>query len=140
MALGSRAALALSLCWTTLARAEPAAEILVAGHKSTRPAREPTLAATRVDPRELSRPGANAAAVLSRVPGVQVSETGGASDLSTASVRGATSAQTPVYLAGVRLNDDVTGTADLSLVPLWMIQRVEIYRSAAPPEADRMGI
>jgi len=113
---------------------------MVEGHKSTRPMREPTLAATRVDPRELSRPGANAAAVLSRVPGVQVSEAGGASDLSTASVRGATSAQTPVYLAGVRLNDDVTGTADLSLIPLWMLGRAEVYRGNAPADADRLGI
>jgi iron complex outermembrane receptor protein len=113
---------------------------LAPGHKSTRPAREPTLAATRVDPRELSRPGANAAAVLSRVPGVQVSESGSASDLATAQVRGATSAQTPVYLAGVRLNDDLTGTADLSLIPLWMLGRAEIYRGNAPADADRLGV
>ncbi|HYQ27172.1 MAG TPA: TonB-dependent receptor plug domain-containing protein, partial [Polyangiaceae bacterium] len=126
LALTSTATLALCLCWAGLAGAEPEAEIVVTGHKSTRPAREPTLAATRVDPAELARPGANAAAILSRVPGVQVSETGSSSDLSTASVRGATSAQTPVYLAGVRLNDDLTGTADLSLIPLWMLGRAEV--------------
>ncbi|MEI9951535.1 MAG: TonB-dependent receptor [Pseudomonadota bacterium] len=140
IAFASRAILASSLCLTGLSRAEPETEIVVAGHKSTRPAREPTLAATRVDPSELSRPGANAAAILSRVPGVQISETGGASDLATASVRGATSAQTPVYLAGVRLNDDLTGTADLSLIPLWMLGRAEVYRGNAPADADRLGI
>jgi len=102
--------------------------------------REPTLAATRVDPSELSRPGANAAAVLSRVPGVQIAETGGDSDLATASVRGATSAQTPVYLAGMRLNDDLTGSADLSLIPLWMLGRADVYRGNAPADADRLGI
>ena len=140
LALTSTATLALCLCWAGLAGAEPEAEIVVTGHKSTRPAREPTLAATRVDPAELARPGANAAAILSRVPGVQVSETGSSSDLSTASVRGATSAQTPVYLAGVRLNDDLTGTADLSLIPLWMLGRAEVYRGNAPADADRLGI
>lgn len=140
IALTSGAALLLGACLASLARAEPQAEIVVPGHKSTRPAREPTLAASRVDPSELSRPGANAAAVLSRVPGVQVSETGGASDLSTASVRGATSAQTPVYLAGIRLNDDLTGSADLSLIPLWMLGRAEVYRGNAPADADRLGI
>jgi vitamin B12 transporter len=122
------------------AEAAPASEVLVAGHKQTRPAREPTLAATRIDPEELARPGANAGSVLSHVPGVQVSESGGAADLSTASVRGATSAQTPVYLAGIRLNDDVTGSADLSLIPLWMLGRAEVYRGNAPADADRMGI
>jgi len=136
----SGAALIASVCWSGLAQADPEAEIVVEGHRSTRPMREPTLAATRVDPRELSRPGATAATVLSRVPGVQVSETGSAADLSTASVRGATSAQTPVYLAGVRLNDDLTGTADLSLIPLWMLGRAEVYRGNAPADADRLGI
>ena len=108
-------------------KAEPTpdakSEIVVTGRKSTRPSREPTLAGSRVDETELSRPGATAAAILSHVPGVQVSAPGSGADLSTASVRGATSAQTPVYLAGIRLNDDVTGTADLSLVPLWMLSR-----------------
>ena len=139
-ALSSAAALAVGLCFTLLARAEPETEIVVAGHKRTRPARESTLAASRVDPSELARPGASAAAILSHVPGVQVSETGGASDLATASVRGATSAQTPVYLAGVRLNDDVTGSADLSLIPLWMLSGAEVYRGNAPIDADRLGI
>src|SRR6185437_16172584 len=57
-----------------------------------------------------------------------------------ASIRGATAAETPVYLAGVRLNDDVGGWADLSLVPLWMLHSVEIYRSNAPIEGDQLGI
>lgn len=139
MVLRAVLVLALGLC-AAAAHADPAREIVVAGHKSTRVTREPTLAATRVDAEQLQRPGASAAAVLSHVPGVQVSETGAASDLSTASVRGATAAQTPVYLAGIRLNDDVTGTADLSLIPLWMLSRVEIYRGNAPADADRLGI
>lgn len=122
------------------AAAEPTSEVVVPGHKPTRPAREPTLAATRLDPDELARPGATAAAVLSHVPGVQVSESGGSADLATASVRGATSAQTPVYLAGIRLNDDVSGSADLSLIPLWMLGRAEVYRGNAPADADRLGI
>jgi iron complex outermembrane receptor protein len=88
----------------------------------------------------LRAPGAKAAEVLRAEPGVAVNETGGAGALATASVRGATSAQTPVYLAGVRLNDDVAGTADLSLVPLWLVERVEIYRGNAPVEADQLGI
>lgn len=134
------AALFAALSAARVAHADPETEVVVNGHKSTRPAREPTLAASRVDPSELSRPGATAAAILSHVPGVQVSETGGGADLATASVRGATSAQTPVYLAGIRLNDDLTGTADLSLVPLWMLSRADVYRGNAPADADRFGI
>ena len=132
--------MAFGLACAGRASAEPETEVLVAGHKATRPTREPTLAASRIDPSELTRPGANAAAVLSHVPGVQISESGAASDLATASVRGATSAQTPVYLAGIRLNDDVTGSVNLSLIPLWMLSRAEVYRGNAPADADRLGI
>jgi vitamin B12 transporter len=131
--------LGLAVSFTSRARADES-EIIVTGEKSTRPTRDPTVAATRVDATDLARPGASAAAILAHVPGVQVSATGSASDLATASVRGASSAQTPVYLAGIRLNDDVTGTADLSLVPLWMLSRAEVYRGNAPADADRLGI
>jgi vitamin B12 transporter len=132
--------LGLGLAYGAPARADPEPEIVVTGQKSTRPARDPTVAATLVDQAELARPGASAALILAHVPGVQVSATGAASELATASVRGASSAQTPVYLAGIRLNDDVTGTADLSLVPLWMLSRAEVYRGNAPADADRLGI
>lgn len=105
-----------------------------------RSSRDPSGASRVIRGARLAEPGATAAEVLAEVPGVQVARTGSPVDLATASIRGATSAETPVYLAGVRLNDDVTGTADLSLVPLWMIDRVEVHRSGAPADADRLGI
>jgi iron complex outermembrane receptor protein len=106
----------------------------------THGSRDETSVSTSVAGEELRRPGASAAEVLARVPGVQITRTGSSSDLATAAIRGATSAETPVYLGGVRLNDDLTGTADLSTVPLYMIDRVEVYRGNAPLDADRLGI
>ncbi len=140
MRLATLALFGLGLSFARRARADSEPEILITGERSTRPARDPTVAASRVEEVDLTRPGASAATVLAHVPGVQVSATGTASDLATASVRGASSAQTPVYLAGIRLNDDVTGTADLSLVPLWMLSSAEVYRGNAPADAERMGI
>ena len=102
--------------------------------------RDPTAASTVVTGEDLRQPGVTAAGALSRVPGVQVTRSGSGAELATASIRGATSAQTPVYLAGVALNDDVTGTADLSTVPLWMLHRIEVYRGNAPEHADQLGI
>jgi iron complex outermembrane receptor protein len=84
-------------------------------------------------------PGLEAQDVLRTQPGVAVTELGGFGAPSTAAIRGATAADTPVYLGGVRLNDDVGGTADISLVPLWLIDRIEIYRGNAPIDADRLG-
>src|SRR5690606_15417395 len=65
---------------------------------------------------------------------------GAQSDLSTASIRGSDSSQVPVYLAGIRINDDVSGSADLSTVPIWMIERAEVFRGNAPEAADRLGL
>ena len=101
---------------------------------------EPTVASTVISGEDLERPGASSADVLARVPGVQVNRTGAQSDLATASIRGADAAQVPVYLAGIRVNDDVSGTADLSTVPLFLIERVEVYRGNAPLKSDRLGL
>jgi iron complex outermembrane receptor protein len=123
------------------ARAEEEIEVVVRDENvGTESRRDPSAASTLVKRQRLQRPGADAADVLSRVAGVQVARSGSASELATASLRGATSAQTPIYLAGVRLNDDLTGTADLSRVPLFMLDRVEVFRGSAPEDADRLGI
>lgn len=104
------------------------------------PPKDRSVAGSVIPEERLKAPGLRTSDVLRTQPGVAVTETGGYGELSTASIRGATAAQTPVYLAGVRLNDDVGGTTDLSTVPLWLLHRVEIYRSNAPIEADQLGI
>ena len=128
------------------ARADPPAEyptqeVVVRGQKgSPHSPRDPSAASTVVRGDDLDAPGVSSADVLQRVPGVQIRRTGAQSDVATASIRGATAAQTPLYLAGVRLNDDVAGSADLSTIPLWMLDRVEVFRGNAPVEADRLGV
>jgi iron complex outermembrane receptor protein len=120
---------------------EPRSEVNVRGRRSAdRAPKDPTVAGAVVTREELSSPGLRVAEVLRSQVGVQVSEAGGLGAPATASVRGATAAQLPVYLAGVCMNDDVGGAADLSRIPLWLVDRVEIYRGNAPLEADRLGI
>ena len=58
----------------------------------------------------------------------------------SASLRGATSGRPRCTLRGYVRTDDLVGAADLSLVPPWLINRVEIYRGNAPIEADQLGI
>jgi iron complex outermembrane receptor protein len=117
------------------------AEVLVVGDALRDPvaAKDPNVAGTVVPRDRLVAPGLEAQDVLRTQPGVVVTESGGFGAPATAAIRGATAADTPVYLAGVRLNDDVGGTADLSLVPLWLVDRIEVYRGNAPVEADRLG-
>ncbi len=130
--------LSLSLLAPSVARAD---DVTVSGERpfAPRASRDATAPATVLDRARLSSPGVTAAEVLRGAPGVSVVE-GGAGAVSTAAVRGATSAETPVYLAGVRINDDVGGAADLSELPLFAMERAEIYRGHAPLVADRLGI
>jgi iron complex outermembrane receptor protein len=137
---------ALAACvWSAPLRAQeaaPASQVDVRGARRT-PAQAPkdaTVAGSLVEHEELAAPGLRLADVLRGQVGVQVTEIGGVGAPATASIRGATSAQVPVYLAGVLLNDDIAGAADLSRIPLWLIDRMEIYRGNAPLEADRLGI
>ncbi len=118
---------------------DPIEEVRAPGSKAPR-LTDPSVAGSVVDEKRLGAAGARTAELLREQPGVAVTDTGGYGALATATIRGATSAQTPVYLGGIRLNDDVGGTADLSLTPPWLLRRIEIYRGNAPLRADRLGI
>lgn len=124
------------------AETETPAEIVVRGKQRSpaEGARDPSVAASVVHESEMAAPGLDAGDVLRTEVGLTITETGGLGAAQTASVRGATAAETPVYLAGVRINDDVGGAADLSTVPLFLIDRVEVYRGNAPIDADRLSI
>ncbi len=137
------AAIAACVC-SGVARGDDAdaVDVNVRGSKrrGTRAPKDASVAGEVIERGEIDPPGSQAADVLRGHPGLQIAESGGVGAPATASIRGATPAQLPVYLAGVRLNDDVAGTADLARVPLWLIDRIEIYRGNAPIEADRLGI
>ncbi|HWP08903.1 MAG TPA: TonB-dependent receptor [Polyangiaceae bacterium] len=135
-------ALGAAPAWAQVAESASTPEVEVRGPPAS-PASAPldgSVAGSTIRRAELERPGLTAPAVLRTEVGLSITETGGLGAASTASIRGATSAETPVYLGGVRINDDVAGSADLSTLPLWLIDRVEIYRGNAPFEVDRFGI
>lgn len=116
--------------------------ILVTGTRPhpLRPAREPSTAGSSLARERLAQPGVDLAEGLREAPGVQVTRAGGLGSPATARLRGATAAQTPVYLGSLRLNDEVGGVADLSSVPSHFIERVEIYRSHTPRLLSEQGI
>lgn len=130
------------LGWYRPARAQEPVTVTVQGE--ARPegeiASEPFVASSRVTRERLAAPALRVPEVLRSEVGVQIAESGGLGAPATASIRGATAAQTPVYLGGVRLNDQVGGVADLSTIPLWLIERVDVYRGNAPFEVDELGI
>jgi vitamin B12 transporter len=117
-------------------------EIIVHGARRhpSRPLMEPGAAGSTIDRARLQTPGVTVADALREEPGVQVTQSGGAGAPSTVRLRGATAAQTPVYLGSIRLNDEVGGTADLSTVPTFFLERVEVYRGHAPRLSAEMGV
>lgn len=117
-----------------------ALDVEVRGALLPRASKDPTVASTVLEGAALEAPGRSAAEALARVPGVQIARTGGATDLATLGLRGATAAQTPVYLAGVPLFDELARATDLSTIPLFMLRRAEVYRGNAPIELDRLGM
>jgi len=120
--------------------AEEPVNVDVHGDALARASADETIASSVLDDDALNRPGETLPSALERVPGVTIARTGGSADLATASLRGATSAETSVYLGPIRLNDAFTGTADLSQFPIGFFRRVSVFRGHAPLRLERPGL
>lgn len=73
----------------------------------------------------------NLAELVEAIAGVESRSYGSPGSARTASVRGGAGGHVVVVLDGVRLSDARTGWVDLSTIPLFGIERVEIMRSGA---------
>jgi vitamin B12 transporter len=129
-------------CAALAVEPEPKPEVVIEGERPQpqAPPRAAHVSGSVITAERLEQAGVTAADALRGVPGVQIVQLGGFGAPATLSLRGASADQTPVYLAGVRINDDVGGTADLAEIPVFMMERVEVYRSHAPLAADQFGI
>ncbi len=85
-------------------------------------------AAVEDQPREVVDVGE----LLEAVPGAHVRRQGGEDGLSTLSLRGTSSSETSVVLAGVPLTGGGDPALDLSTLPLWPGARVRVFRSFTP--------
>ncbi|MFI3245779.1 MAG: TonB-dependent receptor [Ferrimonas sp.] len=70
------------------------------------------------------------AELLQQVPAVQITQTGGAGQLTTISLRGANASHSLIVLDGVRVGAATNGSADLSSIAPHMIERIEISQGA----------
>ncbi len=69
--------------------------------------------------------------VISLSPGVFLRDYGGAGGLKTVSIRGASSSETKLHINGIELNSRINGSFDLSLMPISLIENVEIIRGGS---------
>lgn len=72
--------------------------------------------------------------VVDSASGTSVQRLGGLGDWAGVSIRGSTVRQVQVVLDGIPLNPDGASAVNLSELPLWAFERVEIFRGNAPPE------
>lgn len=79
-------------------------------------------------PREIT----DAASLVEPLPGVHVRRLGADDAFSTLSIRGSSSNEVSVVLAGVPLTDAADPTLDLGSLPLWPDASARVYRSFTP--------
>ena len=79
--------------------------------------------------------------LLEAVPGVFVQETGAGSGRSQVKIRGSSPEHVLVLVDGHRINSSSNGIADLSSIPIEMVERLEIHKGGASAEfgPDALG-
>ena len=70
--------------------------------------------------------------ILDRQTGLQTQDTGGFGTYSSFWLRGSTAKSVAVYLDGIKINDPLNGGVNLSTLPLWSLQTIDIYKSTVP--------
>jgi vitamin B12 transporter len=68
---------------------------------------------------------------INTTPGVYIKNYGGTGGIKTVSLRGTTGQQTVFMLDGIRINTAQTGTVDLSVLPLFMLEGIDIVRGGS---------
>jgi outer membrane cobalamin receptor len=67
--------------------------------------------------------------VLSCSPGIYIKDYGGLGGLKTISIRGTSASQTLIMINGMRISSAQSGTIDLSILPVGLINSIEVLRS-----------
>jgi outer membrane cobalamin receptor len=86
------------------------------------------------DERDSARELTDAASLIEPLPGVHVRRFGADDSFATLSIRGSSSSEVAVILAGVPLTGGADPTLDLSTLPLWPGAVARVHRSFAPAE------
>lgn len=93
--------------------------------------------ANRIQEGQSARTTTDAASLLEAQPGLHVRRLGADDGFSTLQVRGTSSNQLMVYLAGIPLSSGPDPTVDLSTIPLWPGSTLRVHRTFAPASLGR---
>jgi vitamin B12 transporter len=87
---------------------------------------------SRADERDSARELTDAASLIEPLPGVHVRRFGADDSFTTLSIRGSSSNEVAIVLAGVPLTGGADPTLDLATLPLWPGAVARVHRSFAP--------
>lgn len=115
-----------------LSQARPGMVVEITASRIEEPSSVPPQAVTVLSSEAIAASGATTtASAVALAPGVEVTNKGPEGSQISATIRGSTSNQVLVLVDGVRVNDPLTGLADLSRIPLDSVDRVEIVRGGS---------
>lgn len=117
-------------------------EVIITATRSDILAADAPVAAEIFGPEEIrNSAGPTVADVLERSAGLFVRDQGGEGALKTATIRGTSAEQVLVLIDGARLNSFENGLANLSLIPLNDVERIEVVHggSSALFGSDALG-
>ncbi len=95
---------------------------------------------TRIDGPAITNSATTLAETIAHETGIQSTQAGAEGSWSTVSIRGATAAQTAIYLDGVLLNNASNGSVDLASLSLLDVAAIDIYRGETPVQLGFGGI
>lgn len=87
-----------------------------------------------------ARSGETVPQLVSELPGVAVTRYGGLGALSTMSIRGSAPNQVQVYVDDVPLNLATGGGVDLGFIPVWGLERLEVFKGSSPIAFGSSGV
>ena len=110
----------------------PLEEIVVTATRTPQPVEKLPVSITVVNRSEIEDSEAkDVGEVLNTLPGVKIKSIGSMGSTISPSIRGSSAEQTLVLLDGRPLNLGGSGQYDLSLIPIGMVERVEVLRGPA---------
>ncbi|MBX3274734.1 MAG: TonB-dependent receptor [Sandaracinaceae bacterium] len=101
---------------------------------------DPSASATEIDATERPTALDTLADAVLEAPGARALRSGGFGSPTTLSLRGSEADQVEILFGDVPLTTADGSPFDLSSIPLWVLDRVEVYRGGAPSWLARSGI
>jgi vitamin B12 transporter len=111
------------------AAAEP---VVITANRTPQPLSSVLADVSVVERADIERSGVTGVAdLLARLPGIEISRSGGPAATTSVFVRGSETRHTAVYVDGVRVDSQSTGGAMWEQIPLEQIDRIEVLRGPA---------